>query len=99
MERQRRVPRGDGITQRCHPREGADPGRSDRNPEALGSRLRGNDGYTGNGSTIQFYTSIAVAEPACLRNSNFWIFPVEVLGSSPKTTARGTLKPARCFLQ
>jgi hypothetical protein len=33
-----------------------------------------------------------------LRSSNFWILPVLVLGSSPKTTARGTLKPARCWL-
>ena len=39
------------------------------------------------------HTSIA-AEPACLRSSNFWILPVLVLGSSPNTTARGTLKPA-----
>lgn len=31
-------------------------------------------------------TSIALAEPACLRSSNFWILPVLVLGSSPNTT-------------
>ena len=42
---------------------------------------------------------MAEADPACLRSSNFWILPVEVLGSSPKTTALGTLKPARCCLQ
>ena len=36
-------------------------------------------------------TSMADAEPARLRSSNFWILPVEVLGSSPNTTALGTL--------
>ena len=44
-------------------------------------------------------TSIAAADPARLRNSNFWIFPVLVLGNSPKTTKRGTLNPAKCSLQ
>src|SRR5574343_637603 len=42
---------------------------------------------------------MASDEPATLRNSYFWILPVEVLGSSPNTTALGTLKPARCALQ
>ena len=32
-------------------------------------------------------------------NSNFWIFPVEVLGNSQKTTCFGTLNPARVSLQ
>ncbi len=36
-------------------------------------------------------TTMALAEPTCLRSSNFWILPVLVLGSSPNTTARGTL--------
>ena len=30
-------------------------------------------------------TSIAVADPACFLNSNFWIFPVDVFGNSPNT--------------
>ena len=34
---------------------------------------------------------MAWTDPACRRSSNFWILPVLVLGSSPKTTARGTL--------
>src|SRR3954453_11183267 len=29
------------------------------------------------------------------RNTNFWIFPVEVFGSGPNTTWRGALKCAR----
>ena len=33
---------------------------------------------------------------ALSRSTNFWILPVEVLGSSVKTTVRGTLKRARC---
>ena len=33
---------------------------------------------------------------ACSRRTYFWIFPVEVFGSGPNTTARGTLKCARC---
>lgn len=37
------------------------------------------------------HTAMAVAEPASLRSSNFWILPVLVLGSSPNTMARGTL--------
>ncbi len=35
-----------------------------------------------------------MAQPASLarsRSTNFWILPVEVLGSGPKTTWRGTL--------
>ena len=36
-------------------------------------------------------TTMALAEPTCLRSSNFWILPVLVFGSSPNTTARGTL--------
>ncbi len=35
--------------------------------------------------------SIAVAEPAAARSTCFWIFPVEVFGTSPKTTPRGAL--------
>ena len=31
---------------------------------------------------------------ACSRSSNFWILPVEVLGSGPNTTVRGALKRA-----
>lgn len=41
----------------------------------------------------------ASTDLAFAHNVNFWIFPVEVLGTSPKTTAHGTLKPAKCFLQ
>src|SRR5207245_2253899 len=45
----------------------------------------------------------ARAAPFCLpqatfarsRNANFWILPVEVFGSGPNITARGTLKRAR----
>jgi hypothetical protein len=33
------------------------------------------------------------------RRTNFWIFPVEVLGRSPNSTAAGALKPAMCCLQ
>ena len=33
---------------------------------------------------------------ACSRRTYFWIFPVEVFGSGPNATARGTLKCARC---
>ena len=36
---------------------------------------------------------MALVAPTAARSSNFWILPVEVLGSSPKRTARGTLKP------
>ena len=43
--------------------------------------------------------SMAVGEPTCLRGSNFWIFPVEVLGNSPNTTVRGTLNVAMCYLK
>ena len=31
---------------------------------------------------------------ALSRRTNFWILPVEVFGSAPKTTVRGTLKCA-----
>src|SRR5690554_987943 len=36
---------------------------------------------------------------ASSRSTNFWILPVEVLGSSVKTTVFGTLKRARCSRQ
>src|SRR5471030_1220850 len=45
------------------------------------------------------HTSMAAADPASLRNSNFCILPVDVFGNSQNTTARGTLKPARWALQ
>ena len=32
-------------------------------------------------------------------NSNFWIFPVEVLGNAEKTTFLGNLNPAKVSLQ
>jgi len=38
--------------------------------------------------------SIAAADFAFSRSTNFWILPVEVFGSSPNTTARGALKRA-----
>jgi len=37
---------------------------------------------------------MADAERNCSRNTNFWIFPVEVFGSTPKITCLGTLKRA-----
>ena len=42
---------------------------------------------------------MALVAPTAARSSNFWILPVEVLGSSPKRTARGTLKPGSSSLQ
>src|SRR5689334_19463170 len=36
---------------------------------------------------------IAFAEPTSLRSRNFWIFPVDVFGIGPNTTAFGILKP------
>ena len=36
--------------------------------------------------------SMAAADLAFSRSTNFWILPVEVFGSSPNTTARGALK-------
>jgi hypothetical protein len=33
------------------------------------------------------------------RNTNFWIFPVEVFGSGPNMTVRGALKLARRWRQ
>ena len=33
------------------------------------------------------------------RRTNFWIFPVDVLGRSPNSTAAGALKWAMCCLQ
>src|SRR4029079_7841400 len=40
------------------------------------------------------HVSIAVADFALSRSTNFWILPVEVFGSSPNTTARGALNLA-----
>ena len=42
------------------------------------------------GTALMAQVSIAAAERAFSRSRNFWILPVEVLGSSPNTTARGT---------
>src|SRR5439155_1066624 len=41
------------------------------------------------------HVSMALVDLAFSRSRNFWILPVEVFGSSPKTTARGALNPAR----
>jgi hypothetical protein len=38
--------------------------------------------------------SMAEVDLTCWRSWNFWILPVEVLGSTPKTTRLGTLKRA-----
>ena len=34
---------------------------------------------------------MAATDPAFSRSTFFWILPVEVLGSGPSTTVRGTL--------
>src|SRR5665213_2738793 len=39
------------------------------------------------------HTEIAFAESTWLRSMNFWIFPVDVFGIGPNTTAFGVLKP------
>ena len=39
--------------------------------------------------------SMLDADRSCSRSTNFWIFPVEVLGSVPNSTCLGTLKRAR----
>src|SRR3954471_23833576 len=65
----------------------------------VGGDFGGTYGIPPKAGTTACQTPIAAADPACLRSSNFWILPVEVLGNSPNTTAFGTLKPARCFLQ
>src|SRR2546430_1452617 len=41
------------------------------------------------------HVSMALVDFAFSRSRNFWILPVEVFGSSPKTTARGALNLAR----
>jgi hypothetical protein len=40
-----------------------------------------------------FHAEIAFAESTWLRSRNFWIFPVDVFGMAPNTTAFGVLKP------
>src|SRR5260370_41255321 len=41
----------------------------------------------------QPHAEIAFAESTWLRSMNFWIFPVDVFGIGPNTTAFGVLKP------
>jgi hypothetical protein len=43
--------------------------------------------------------SIALVDLALSRRTNFWIFPVDVFGSSQNTTFFGALKRARCCWQ
>jgi hypothetical protein len=66
------------------------PGANGRQPmmpwNRPGHRHRPLGGDAAGGAGVFFYTSMALADPARLRNSNFWILPVLVLGSSPKTT-------------
>jgi hypothetical protein len=54
--------------------------------EPAGPQASPPGGDAAGGAGVFFYTSMALADPARLRNSNFWILPVLVLGSSPKTT-------------
>ena len=42
---------------------------------------------------------IALADFTWLRSSNFWIFPVDVFGNTPNTTAFGDLKPGSSLRQ
>src|SRR5579871_161495 len=48
---------------------------------------------------LHHYCAIAATESTCLRSSNFWIFPVDVFGRGPNTTAFGDLKPGSCLRQ
>ena len=41
----------------------------------------------------------ALADPVCWRSRNFWILPVFVFGTGPKTNFFGTLNRARCARQ
>jgi hypothetical protein len=47
-------------------------------------------------SIPQRYAEIALAESTWLRSWNFWIFPVDVFGMVPNTTAFGVLNPDMC---
>src|SRR5437016_8041860 len=64
--------------------------------------MRNDFGTTGNSAFSMFpnvsepgqtQAEIAFADPTSLRSMNFWIFPVEVFGIGPNTTAFGVLKP------
>src|SRR5438094_6936991 len=70
--------------------------------------MRNDFGTTGNSAFSMFpnmsepgqtQAEIAFADPASLRSRNFWIFPVDVFGIGPNTTAFGVLKPLICERQ